>query len=138
MQSIKNIYKIGPGPSSSHTFGPMKASSYMLEKYPEADRFDVILYGSLALTGKGHLTDMIIKKTLNPKKTNIEFNLKDTCKHPNTMTIEAFKENQSLGKHQLVEEKSKLMGKKMMKLMMYILIPRWMISRTIVNKDIFV
>lgn len=102
MQSIKNIYKIGPGPSSSHTFGPMKASSYMLEKYPEADRFDVILYGSLALTGKGHLTDMIIKKTLNPKETNIEFNLKDSCKHPNTMTIEAFKENQSLGKHQFV------------------------------------
>lgn len=102
MQSIKNIYKIGPGPSSSHTFGPMKASSYMLEKYPKADRFDVILYGSLALTGKGHLTDMIIKKTLNPKETNIEFNLKDTCKHPNTMTIEAFKENQSLGKHQFV------------------------------------
>ena len=66
MQSIKNIYKIGPGPSSSHTFGPMKASSYMLEKYPEADRFDVILYGSLALTGKGHLTDMIIKKTEDP------------------------------------------------------------------------
>ena len=54
MQSIQNIYKIGPGPSSSHTFGPMRASQDMLEHYPEADEFKVTLFGSLALTGKGH------------------------------------------------------------------------------------
>lgn len=102
MQSIKEIYKIGPGPSSSHTFGPMKASQYMLDKYPEANMFKIVLFGSLALTGKGHLTDVIIKKTMNPKSCEIEFNLKEPCDHPNTMTIEAFCENQSLGKHSFV------------------------------------
>lgn len=63
MQSIRQIYKIGPGPSSSHTFGPMMAAKYMLEQYPQAMQFDVSLFGSLALTGKGHLTDKIIEKT---------------------------------------------------------------------------
>ena len=60
MQSIQNIYKIGPGPSSSHTFGPMRACQDSLSQYPEADDFHVTLFGSLALTGKGHLTDQII------------------------------------------------------------------------------
>lgn len=69
MQTIKELYKIGPGPSSSHTFGPMKASEDILKKYPEADRFKIRLMGSLALTGKGHLTDKIIQKTLRPKKS---------------------------------------------------------------------
>ncbi len=63
MYSIKEIFKIGPGPSSSHTFGPMKACEYVLNKY-DADFYKVTLYGSLALTGKGHLTDVIIQKTL--------------------------------------------------------------------------
>lgn len=102
MQSIQEIFKVGPGPSSSHTFGPMKASKYMLENYPDATSFKTILYGSLALTGKGHLTDMIIKKTLAPTLCEIEFNLKEQCDHPNTMTIEAFKEEQSLGIHTFV------------------------------------
>ena len=52
MQSIKTIYKIGPGPSSSHTFGPMMASKYINEQYPEATNFKITLFGSLALTGK--------------------------------------------------------------------------------------
>lgn len=102
MQSIKDIYKIGPGPSSSHTFGPMKASTYMLENYPDADYFKVVLYGSLALTGKGHLTDIIIKKTLSPIKTDIEFNLKEQCEHPNTMTIEAIKDGNTMAVHTFV------------------------------------
>ena len=67
MQSIQNIYKIGPGPSSSHTFGPMRACQDSLSQYPEADDFHVTLFGSLALTGKGHLTDQIIEKTFFPK-----------------------------------------------------------------------
>ena len=62
MQSIKEIFKIGPGPSSSHTFGPMRASEYIKQTYPNATEVRVTLYGSLALTGRGHLTDMIIKK----------------------------------------------------------------------------
>lgn len=99
MQSIQNIYKIGPGPSSSHTFGPMRASQDMLEHYPDADEFKVTLFGSLALTGKGHLTDKIIEKTFFPTHCTITFDLKTQCKHPNTMTIEAFKEHDALGKH---------------------------------------
>lgn len=102
MQSIQNIYKIGPGPSSSHTFGPMRASQDMLEHYPDADEFKITLFGSLALTGKGHLTDKIIEKTFFPTHCTITFDLKSKCDHPNTMTIEAFKEHQSLGKHTFV------------------------------------
>ena len=55
MQSIKTIYKIGPGPSSSHTFGPMMASKYINEHYPDATHFKITLFGSLALTGKDTL-----------------------------------------------------------------------------------
>lgn len=60
MKSIKDIYKIGKGPSSSHTMGPYKAITSYMEKHPEADRLHVTLYGSLAATGKGHLTDEAI------------------------------------------------------------------------------
>ena len=63
MDSIKNLYKIGPGPSSSHTMGPQLAAKTFLEKNKNATNFKVELYGSLALTGKGHLTDYIILKT---------------------------------------------------------------------------
>lgn len=99
MQSIQNIYKIGPGPSSSHTFGPMRASQDMLEHYPDADEFKVTLFGSLALTGKGHLTDKIIEKTFFPTHCTITFDIKTQCEHPNTMTIEAFKDHDTLRKH---------------------------------------
>ncbi len=90
MKSIKNIYKVGYGPSSSHTMGPQLASKYIKEKYPDKE-YTVILYGSLALTGVGHLTDVVIKKTL-PNAT-IVFNKKETnLKHPNTMEF-IIKEN---------------------------------------------
>lgn len=84
MQSIQTIFKIGPGPSSSHTFGPMMACRDILQSAPEADRFEVVLYGSLALTGKGHLTDKIIKKTLRPHPVDIQFDFKERPEHPNT------------------------------------------------------
>ncbi|MDE6650960.1 MAG: L-serine ammonia-lyase, partial [Paramuribaculum sp.] len=57
---------IGTGPSSSHTMGPRRASQIFAEKNPSADRFEVTLYGSLAATGKGHLTDVAIMDTLSP------------------------------------------------------------------------
>ena len=60
MKSIKEIYKIGNGPSSSHTIGPKRAAEYVLDKYKDATLIEAILYGSLSLTGKGHLTDYII------------------------------------------------------------------------------
>ena len=62
MKSIKDIYKIGKGPSSSHTMGPYKAVRSYMENHPDADRLHVTLYGSLAATGVGHLTDVAIKE----------------------------------------------------------------------------
>ncbi len=66
MKSIKDLYKIGTGPSSSHTMGPKSAASQFLAKHPEAASFRVTLYGSLAATGKGHMTDVAILDTLRP------------------------------------------------------------------------
>ena len=54
MESLRELFKIGFGPSSSHTMGPQRAASKIKEQYPNASRFEVELYGSLALTGKGH------------------------------------------------------------------------------------
>ena len=61
MQSLKELYKIGNGPSSSHTMGPKRAVEIFKNKNTNATKFKIILYGSLALTGKGHLTDYIIE-----------------------------------------------------------------------------
>jgi L-serine dehydratase len=102
MQTLQELYKIGPGPSSSHTFGPMTAAKDMLARYPDADRFEVVLFGSLALTGKGHLTDVILKKTFKGRKCNVEFNLKEFPEHPNTMTIAAYKGDEELGKSEYI------------------------------------
>lgn len=97
MQSLLELYKIGNGPSSSHTMGPKRATEIFKNKYPNADKFKVILYGSLALTGKGHLTDYIIKKTLEGYETEIEFDTKTECNiHPNTFDIFAYKNNKLL------------------------------------------
>ncbi len=64
MKSLKELYKIGKGPSSSHTMGPQKASMIFLERNRNAVSFEVTLYGSLAATGKGHMTDVAIKDVL--------------------------------------------------------------------------
>lgn len=66
MKSLKELYKVGKGPSSSHTMGPQKAAKIFLEKNREAKFFEVTLYGSLAATGKGHMTDIAIKEVLEP------------------------------------------------------------------------
>ena len=66
MKTLKELYRIGIGPSSSHTMGPRKAAEIFLEKHPEAKSFEVTLYGSLAATGKGHMTDTAIIDTLQP------------------------------------------------------------------------
>ena len=63
MESIKDLYIIGPGPSSSHTIGPSRAAKEFSINLV-ADKIVVTLYGSLALTGKGHFTDKVIKDTL--------------------------------------------------------------------------
>ena len=66
MKSIKEIYRIGTGPSSSHTMGPRKAAEIFAGRYPQAASYEVVLYGSLAATGKGHLTDAAITEVLQP------------------------------------------------------------------------
>ena len=85
MQSLKELYKIGNGPSSSHTMGPKRCAEYALNKYGSNYKYEVILYASLALTGKGHLTDYIIKTVL-PDCT-IKFDIYTEVKHPNTLDI---------------------------------------------------
>ena len=87
LRSIKEIFITGHGPSSSHTMGPFFASQYILKKYKNATYIEVTLYGSLALTGKGHLTDYIIDVALKDVPHDIVFNKKAKTKHPNTMTF---------------------------------------------------
>ncbi len=98
MKSIKNLYKIGYGPSSSHTMGPSFAALNFSQNFPESDFIKVILYGSLAKTGKGHGTDRAITETLKSIKTEIIFNTKtQDIKHPNTIDFVAYKNNTELG-----------------------------------------
>jgi L-serine dehydratase len=80
MNSLRQMYKIGYGPSSSHTMGPQKAAQIFKEKNPQAKSFQVELWGSLAATGKGHLTDYIIIETLHPQEVEIIW--KPTFFHP--------------------------------------------------------
>ncbi|MCQ2386692.1 MAG: serine dehydratase, partial [Clostridia bacterium] len=88
MKSIKDIYKIGRGPSSSHTMGPEKACRMLKEAYPTADRYTAVLYGSLALTGVGHGTDRVIRETLSPLRGEVVFDGKTGgLPHPHTMDI---------------------------------------------------
>ena len=68
MKTIKSVYKIGNGPSSSHTVGPFHAATIFGGRYPEADRYRVTLYGSLAFTGEGHGTGNAIRSGLPVRK----------------------------------------------------------------------
>ncbi len=93
MESLRQLYKIGNGPSSSHTMGPRKAAQHFAEHYGSgAVRFEVTLYGALAATGKGHLTDQAILGILSPiapteilwkPETVLDF-------HTNGMTFRSF------------------------------------------------
>ena len=90
MQSVKEMYKIGNGPSSSHTMGPAKAASIFKERNPGAAAYHVTLYGSLAATGKGHLTDKAILESLAPTPTEISWKASETIPpHPNGLTFRA-------------------------------------------------
>ena len=87
MKSIRDVYKTGKGPSSSHTMGPAKAMSIYAERYPKAESYYVILYGSLAETGEGHGTDKAIE-LVSPKPVEFEFNKTvENLPHENTMDI---------------------------------------------------
>ena len=73
MESIREIYKVGKGPSSSHTMGPERAAKLFKSQYPQADTYKVILYGSLSKTGVGHGTDRVLREVLSPLPTQIVF-----------------------------------------------------------------
>ncbi len=91
MKSLRELYKIGRGPSSSHTMGPERACGEFMKLYPNANSFCVILYGSLAKTGKGHGTDKVIEKTFEPYFSEVVFDFTKTdIPHPNTMEIIGF------------------------------------------------
>ncbi len=90
MKSIKYIYKIGKGPSSSHTMGPFKAMRHYLENHEEADKVNVTLFGSLAATGKGHLTDVAIMDAFPGGEVEIVWKPQETLPvHPNGMKVAA-------------------------------------------------
>ncbi|MDL2320225.1 L-serine ammonia-lyase, iron-sulfur-dependent, subunit alpha [Alistipes sp. OttesenSCG-928-B03] len=94
MESLKQLYKIGNGPSSSHTIGPRKAALQFAAKNPAADSYRVTLYGSLAATGKGHFTDKAILEAMEPSAPT-EIVWEPTVFlpfHPNGMKFEAQKE----------------------------------------------
>ena len=90
MQSLKHLYTIGMGPSSSHTMGPRKAAEQFASAHPEASSFKVTLYGSLAATGKGHLTDFAIKEGFEPRPVTIAWEPTVFLpEHPNALHLQA-------------------------------------------------
>lgn len=95
MKSIREIYKIGRGPSSSHTMGPEKAAKLFKKENPNASSFGCVLYGSLADTGKGHSTDRAIYESFAPAPCEIEWNTDRSLKlpHENTLDLMAYDEN---------------------------------------------
>ena len=98
MKSIREIYKIGKGPSSSHTMGPERAAQLFLKQHAQADHFQVALYGSLSKTGVGHGTDRVLLDTLGETRTKIVFSQESwEGMHPNTMDFSAFHEDIEIG-----------------------------------------
>lgn len=117
MDSIKNIYRIGNGPSSSHTMGPKKAAEQFLANNKNASSFKIHLYGSLALTGKGHLTDMAVLNTFDGNAEIIWHQDEKLPLHTNGMKFQAFDKSEkildewvvySIGGGELMDEKSRL------------------------------
>jgi L-serine ammonia-lyase len=98
MESLKEIFRIGKGPSSSHTMGPQRAATIFAERHPETARFEVTLYGSLAATGKGHMTDKAIIDVLK-QVAPVEITWEPDIflpYHPNGMLFRAFNGSQDL------------------------------------------
>ena len=86
MKSLKELFRTGRGPSSSHTMGPSRAAEQILQEFPDAADYEVTLYGSLAATGKGHFTDQAILRVLGPERTRILWEPETVLpQHPNGM-----------------------------------------------------
>lgn len=103
MKSLRYLYKIGRGPSSSHTMGPEKACRIFLKRFPQADEYEATLLGSLSATGKGHLTDEVIRETFAPGKVTVIFGDTDESKllHPNTLILKAKSGGSVVGKSEV-------------------------------------
>ena len=98
MESLKELYRIGKGPSSSHTMGPNNAAKVFKRRYPNADFYKVTLMGSLAKTGKGHLTDEAVVTAFSPIECEIIWDeTTETPFHPNTMEFRAYKNSEEIG-----------------------------------------
>ena len=98
MKSLHELYRIGRGPSSSHTMGPDAAARLFLAEYPDADTYAVTLYGSLASTGRGHLTDRAVLDVLGDARTEVIFDTaQEALPHPNTMDFAAFRSGEKCG-----------------------------------------
>ena len=98
MESLREIFRIGKGPSSSHTMGPQRAAIIFAERHPDAARFEVTLYGSLAATGKGHMTDKAIIDVLK-QIAPVEIVWEPSVflpYHPNGMLFRAYNNSQDL------------------------------------------
>lgn len=103
MKSLRHLYKIGNGPSSSHTMGPEYASQYFLKVAPDADSYKVILYGSLALTGKGHLTDVSVKEVFADRDIEVVFDTEaKNIPHENTMDLIAYKNGKEYARRRVL------------------------------------
>lgn len=96
MRSLKELYRIGRGPSSSHTIGPERACKQFLKENPQATDFTVTLYGSLAKTGEGHGTGDVIESVL--KNVTVLYDVESDCPHPNTMDLMAYRNGEELAK----------------------------------------
>ena len=103
MKSIRDIYKVGKGPSSSHTMGPAKAASDFRKETPEADAYRVTLYGSLSKTGRGHGTDRAVMETLAPIPTEVIFaqETPEDIQHPNTLDLVALKDGREIARQRV-------------------------------------
>ena len=103
MKSIRDIYKVGKGPSSSHTMGPAKAASDFRKEMPEADAYRVTLYGSLSKTGRGHGTDRAVMETLAPIPTEVIFaqETPEDIQHPNTLDLVALKDGREIARQRV-------------------------------------
>lgn len=97
MQSLKYLYRIGRGPSSSHTMGPLRAAKRFIAEHPDAQSYKAVLYGSLAKTGKGHMTDSVLREAFENREFEIVFDYESpTDFHPNTLDFFAYNDGKEV------------------------------------------
>ncbi len=98
MESLRELYKIGIGPSSSHTMGPARAANLFRNRFPEATRFEAVLCGSLAKMGKAHRADVCLKESFAPAECEVIFDIKmRKLSHPNTFFLSAYRGAEKIG-----------------------------------------